>query len=95
MTNWYKNYTSYIREGFTYFTYKPTKKFVIFTVGRSGSRLLVSLLQSHTHIHCDDELFQRKLISPLNYLRLKERLSRKDVYGFELNTYHFGVRKIK
>jgi len=101
MINWYKNYTGYVREGFTYFTYpfrpkaKPTKKFVIFTVGRSGSGLLVNLLQSHAHINCDDELFQRRLFSPLNYLRFKERLSRKDVYGFKLNTYHFRIQKIE
>lgn len=100
MINVYKNYTGYIWEVFTYFTYpfrskaKPTTKFVIFTVGRSGSGLLVALLQSHQHIHCDDELFKKKVFSPLNYLQAKARLSSQDIYGFKLNTYQFRVQNI-
>ncbi len=99
MLKWYKNYMGYVREGFTYTTYpfrpksNPNNRFVIFTVGRSGSGVLVNLLQSHTSIHCDDELFQRKLFSPLLYLRAKEQLSKQDVYGFKLNTYHFRIQK--
>ena len=101
MIKWYKNYMGYVREGLTYSTYPfrsksdPTTKFVIFTVGRSGSGLLVNLLQSHAHVHCDDELFQRKLVSPFLYLKSKARLARKDVYGFKLNTYHFRIQKIE
>lgn len=99
MITWYKHYTGYVREGFTYLTYpfrpkaEPATKFVIFTVGRAGSSLLVTLLQSHPQINCDNELFQRKLFTPLNYLRFKERLSSKSVYGFKLNTYHFRIQK--
>jgi LPS sulfotransferase NodH len=95
----YKPYMGYVREAFTYLSfpflpkYEPAEKFVIFTVGRSGSTLLVSLLQSHEQIHCDDELFKRKLFSPLRYLRYKSRLSPKSVYGFKLNTYHFRVQQ--
>jgi LPS sulfotransferase NodH len=33
------------------------KKFVVFGLGRSGSTLLVSLLNNHPAIHCDGELF--------------------------------------
>lgn len=100
MIKWYKNYTGYAREGFTYLSYpfrpkmKPTNKFVIFTVGRSGSGLLVNLLQSHRHIHCDDELFKKKLFLPLGYLKAREHLSGNDTYGFKLNTYQFRVQKI-
>lgn len=36
------------------------KKFVIFGTGRSGSTLLVSLLNAHECIHCDGEIFHRK-----------------------------------
>jgi LPS sulfotransferase NodH len=97
---WHKKYMGYVREILAYLLYpfapksRPQKKFVIFTVGRSGSTLLVSLLHSHASIFCDDELFRRKLFSPLCYLKVKERLNKKNAYGFKLNTYHFRVQKI-
>jgi LPS sulfotransferase NodH len=89
----------YVRETLAYLIYlvapksEPQIKFVIFTIGRSGSTLLTSLLHSHASIFCDDELFRRKLFSPLRYLSVKERLSNKKAYGFKLNTYHFRVQK--
>lgn len=95
----YKPYTGYVHEAITYISFpfsrknKPAKKFVIFTVGRSGSTLLVSLLNSHEQIYCDDELFKKKLFSPLRYLKYKSQLSSKPVYGFKLNTYHFRVQQ--
>jgi len=101
MVQFYKPYTGYVKEGLTYsacvFSKKttPLKKFTIFTVGRSGSSLLVSLLQSHQQIHCDGELFRRKLFSPLRYLDCKAQLSQKEIYGFKLNTFHFREQKIK
>lgn len=97
----YKPYTGYVRELYTNLSYpfhsksEPSKKFVIFTVGRSGSSLLVSLLHSHDKIHCDDELFRRRLLSPLRYLHHKALLSSKPVYGFKLNTYHFRDQKVE
>ena len=96
----YKPYMGYVREVLTYLGYpflpksEPEKKFVIFTVGRSGSTLLVNLLHSHEQIHCDDELYKRKLFSPIRYLRCKTLLSSKKIYGFKLNTYHFRDQKI-
>ena len=96
---WYKNYMGYIREILAYLIYlvapksEPQTKFVIFTVGRSGSTLLTSLLHSHASIFCDDELFRRRLFAPLRYLNAKERLSNKKAYGFKLNTYHFRVQE--
>jgi len=96
---WYKNYMGYVRETLAYLIYlvapksESPIKFVVFTVGRSGSTLLTSLLHSHASIFCDDELFRRRLFSPLRYLNAKERLSNKKAYGFKLNTYHFRVQK--
>lgn len=101
MVKFYKPYTGYVREGLTYLSYPflpksdPTTKFVIFTVGRSGSSLLVSLLESHEQIHCDDELFKRNLFSPLRYLGCKALLSPRTIYGFKLNTYHFREQQIE
>lgn len=96
----FQEYRGYIKEFYTYITYpvrpkhQPTVKFVIFTVGRSGSGLLVHLLRAHPDIYCDDELFRRKLVSPMRYLRLKECLHSEKAYGFKLNTYHFRVQAI-
>jgi hypothetical protein len=95
-----KYFLGYAWEGYTNIIYllrekkAPQKKFVIFTVGRSGSSLLVSLLQSHADIHCDGELLAERLFFPERYIKLREKLSKKDIYGFKLNTYHFRVHRI-
>jgi len=51
------------------------KSFVIFGIGRSGSTLLVSLLNDHSAIHCDGEIFSHKHAfnwrRPLRSLRLR------------------------
>ncbi len=72
--------------------------FVVFGQARSGSTLLVRLLQSHPQIQCDGEIFGRdrwrrgvrkplgKLIKgfPEPYLFWKSTMSRRDAYGFKL-----------
>lgn len=100
MAMFYKNYTGYVREGLIlaaspFLRKKPSEKFIIFTIGRSGSSLLVSLLHSHTRIHCAGELLAKPLISPNAYIKRYEGLAQKDIYGFKLNTYHFRVQKIQ
>jgi LPS sulfotransferase NodH len=93
-------YTGYVREAFTYFTYpfrpkrNPTTKFLIFTYGRSGSNLLVSLLRSHPQIHCNGELLLKRVFFPERYLKCNERLSSRDVYGFKLLSSHFRIQRI-
>lgn len=100
MAKFYKNYTGYVREGLVFAASRlrrraPSNKFVIFTIGRSGSGLLVSLLHSHAHIHCADELLAKPLFSPKGYIKNYETLAKKTIYGFKLNTYHFRVQKIQ
>ncbi|MEJ5201243.1 MAG: hypothetical protein WHV66_03320 [Anaerolineales bacterium] len=93
-------YTGYIRELFTYSTYlfrpkrNPRKKFIIFTFGRSGSNLLVSLLNAHPLIQCDNELLWKRVLFPWRYIQCREKLSMKDVYGFKLLSSHFELQKI-
>lgn len=65
----------------------PGVKFVIFSHGRSGSTLLVDLLNSHPQIHCDDELLRHRVIFPRLYIRARTLLSEEDVYGFKLLSY--------
>lgn len=63
------------------------KKFVIFTSGRSGSTLLVDLLNSSPEIQCDDELLKRRVAFPIPLVRSFERQSERLIYGFKLLSY--------
>ncbi len=71
------------------------KKFLIFGLGRSGSSLLVNLLNAHPAIHCDSEIFHRKHRwqrikhrYPFLILTFRQFLARRrastSVYGFKL-----------
>ena len=52
----------------------PEKKFIIFAQGRSGSTLLVSLMNCHKEIFCDGEILNRldygKIYNPLKYINM-------------------------
>lgn len=65
----------------------PEKKFVIFTSGRSGSTLLVDLLNSSSAIQCDDELLKRRVAFPISLVRSFEQQSKRSIYGFKLLSY--------
>lgn len=87
----------YFFELFTYLSYPlrkrstPKGKFVIFGTGRSGSTLLVNLLNSNSNIFCDNEIYHRKVMFPLLYLKFRSILGNKSVYGFKCLTYHLGL----
>ncbi|MEM9847436.1 MAG: hypothetical protein AAF847_06075, partial [Bacteroidota bacterium] len=66
---------------------QPKQKFVIFTSGRSGSTLLVDLLNSSPDLQCDDELLKRRLAFPIPLIRSFAAQSEKDIYGFKLLSY--------
>ncbi|MEM8523367.1 MAG: hypothetical protein AAGG68_01930 [Bacteroidota bacterium] len=66
---------------------QPEKKFVIFTSGRSGSTLLVDLLNSSPEIQCDDELLKRRVAFPISLVKSFEQQSKKEIYGFKLLSY--------
>ncbi len=66
---------------------KPSSKFVIFGRGRSGSTLLVSLLNSHPSIYCDKEILNRKVLLPKRFIQCRSRMFDKDIYGFKLLSY--------
>ncbi|MCF6171950.1 MAG: sulfotransferase [Bacteroidales bacterium] len=82
---------------------KKKTKFLIFGQGRSGSNLLVDLLNSHPDIHCDRELFnensikgkdvfRRKLIKsfPGYYIHHQTNKYPEKLYGFKLLTYQLA-----
>jgi LPS sulfotransferase NodH len=66
-------------------------KFVIFAQGRSGSTLLVKLLNNHPHIMCDGEILnvkrQRKKFFPLKFVKSKARICKQNAYGFKVKIY--------
>lgn len=78
------------------------RDFIIFGQGRSGSNLLVHLLQSHPQIQCDGEILGRKRWRrgikkltygflrhfPAPYIFWKASRSNRDVYGFKLFVHH-------
>ena len=90
-----KNF-GYIFEFFTYLSYPlrrrstPAGKFVIFGTGRSGSTLLVTLMNSNSNIYCDNEIYHRRVMFPHLYLKFRSFLGNKDVYGFKCLTYHLS-----
>ena len=85
---------------------KQKTKFIIFGQGRSGSNLLVDLLNSHPDIYCDRELLNKsrlkrkyKFIRPLiyafpyKYIATHLRKHSENIYGFKL-MYH-QIRKYR
>lgn len=75
----------------------PQKKFIIFGQGRSGSTLLVSLMNCHSEIFCDGEIMSKekygKILFPLKYINLSSRYAPKNgksVYGFKVKIYQLS-----
>lgn len=68
------------------------QKFVIFGRGRSGSTLLVDLLNQSDEVDCDKEIFNRPVLFPRLFLRHRNRMFAKEVYGFKLLSYQLKER---
>jgi LPS sulfotransferase NodH len=67
------------------------RRFLIVTSGRTGSELLVSLLNSHPQIVCEGELLQSKHISPERLVGGRVERARRlgsRAYGFKLQPQH-------
>lgn len=67
----------------------PTKKFVIVSMGRTGSTVLTSLLNCHSRIYCDSEIFMKekhiKMYLPLIYVKGHyNKFKERDIYGFKV-----------
>lgn len=65
----------------------PRTKFLIFGAGRSGSSLLVDLLDSHPSIHCEGEILHHRVLFPRRYVHCRASLSQRQAYGFKLLSY--------
>jgi len=70
----------------------PKNKFVIYTRGRTGSNLLSELINCHSEIYCDLEIFnfeycKSRVRFPLMYINScskRATLKNKPVYGFKV-----------
>jgi len=70
----------------------PAKRFVIITTGRTGSELLVSLLNSHPGIRCGGELLRDGRAFPQQYLAARAAMAGlrgMSAFGWKLLPGHF------
>ncbi len=77
---------------------KKNANFIIYGMGRSGSNLLRTLLNSHPDVFCDNEIFHKRRMAeknriaqrlikryPILYAYYKKYLSKANIYGFKLH----------
>ncbi len=101
-TNFF-GYGSEIAENFSYMFKRkeiPVTKFMIFSSGRSGSTLLISLLHSHPDVCCDSEILKHKKLFPLKTVRMRTNTCGSNAYGFkflgyQLKNVHTGITEKK
>ncbi len=80
-----------------YYNKQHHVKFLIFAQGRTGSTLLVDLLNTHSGIFCDGEIFNRqdvgKVFFPFLWVFNRSRrsfLEQKTCYGFKVKIYQLS-----
>lgn len=66
----------------------PDRRFVIFALGRSGTSLLVTLLDTHPAIRCENELLRFNRVAPLAFLDNRTRIWGDALHGFHLKFWH-------
>lgn len=69
-------------------------RFVIFASRRTGSSLLMDLLNSHPDIECEDEILSHRIFSARRFLEARAALSRRPVFGFKLKVSHLATQGI-
>lgn len=76
----------------------PDRRFVIVTPGRSGSELLVDLLDSQPAIACDREVLNQRRTQPERFVAgraARAAISGAKAYGFKLFCGHFGYQPLR
>ncbi len=66
-------------------------RFVVQSLGRSGSTLLTDLLAAHPQIQCDGELLSHRLLitTPARLVRDRARIFPTQCYGFKIRPRHY------
>lgn len=70
---------------------EPTRRFFIFGDGRTGSTLLVDLLDSSPAFQCDGEILNRWYWKPRSVIATHLRHATTPVYGFKLLSYQVDL----
>lgn len=65
----------------------PETRFVLFARGRSGTTLLLSMLNAHPAVEADGEILRRRALCPLRLVKQCEAQTQASVYGFKLLSY--------
>lgn len=66
----------------------PSTRFLIFANGRTGSRLLCELLDSHSGIDCDLEMLDSPVRNVHRFVESLADCSTSPTYGFKAKSYH-------
>ncbi len=75
----------------------PSRQFVILTTGRTGSELLVELLDSHPQIVCDSEILGNRRLLPNQFTGRRAALAGlrgAQSYGFKLVRDHLIIQDL-
>jgi hypothetical protein len=75
-------------------TNETSLRFVLFAAGRTGSSLLMDLLNSHPDVHCDDEILSHRVLSVRRFLAARAVLAGRPTYGFKLKLHHLTTQGI-
>ncbi len=96
-------FLGYIKEFMysTFYVFRPKRtrgietKFVILSSGRTGSTLLVNLMNNLDDVECQGELLKRRLWRPRHFIKMWEKQTLKKHFGFKILSYHIrNVQKI-
>ncbi len=71
----------------------PVPRFIIYGLGRSGSRLLCELLGSHSQIHCDFEILAYPVRDVHRYLQRSALAATRPAYGFKVKLEHLAKQQ--
>ncbi len=74
--------------------YQPSIRFVLLTAGRTGSTLLVDLLNCHPEVRCDDEILSHTVVRVDRFLTARMKLARRKAYGFKLKLHHLTTQGV-
>ena len=96
-----KKWRFYIRQFMVYFkglftpTRHPKVKFIVFAQGRTGSTILVDLINQSADVHCDQEIFGGsmpiRVLFPKFYKRSLRSFNLKPIYGYRIKIYELTM----
>jgi LPS sulfotransferase NodH len=69
------------------------RKFVIFAQSRTGSSLLVDLLNAHPQVRCEGELLMHRVLAPRRFVEGNAARAATDAYGFKVKIYQLSNKQ--